>query len=70
MNSIFYDVMKIKNASKFKKYFDQHYSNTPVTRTLKGNEKQGRVSKGLSYRGRLQNSICYVTDFSALETSV
>ena len=24
MNSIFYDVLKLKKASKFKKYFDQY----------------------------------------------
>ena len=43
MNSIFYDVLKIKKASKFKKYSDQHYSDTPVT--LKGNEKQVELAR-------------------------
>ena len=25
MNSIFYDVLKLKTVSKYKKYFDQHF---------------------------------------------
>ena len=25
MNSIFYDVLKLKTASKYKKYFDYHF---------------------------------------------
>ena len=45
MNSIFYNVLKVKKESKFKKYFDQHYNNTPVTRTLKGNEKQVELAR-------------------------
>ena len=37
-----------------KKELQREYSRTPVSRTLKGNEKQFKLARNSSYRGKFQ----------------